>query len=92
MRVEAIRKNDHFEVPDLDDFNLTQDKVTLTFDYEKYKNVEVTKKNHIPKSEPGSLQESLNNILGDYAKERVNVSIGEDRKLLMDAMWDKYGQ
>ena len=39
-----------------------------------------------------SLDAKFKSILGKYAKERTNVSIGEDRKILQDALWEKYGQ
>jgi len=39
-----------------------------------------------------SVGDTFNKILGDYARERVNVSIGEDRMLLQKALWDRYGQ
>ena len=42
--------------------------------------------------ETDSLDAKFKNILGKYAKERCNVSIGEDRKVLQDALWQKYGQ
>ena len=42
--------------------------------------------------ETGSLDAKFKSILGKYAKERCNVSIGEDRKVLQDALWQKYGQ
>lgn len=42
--------------------------------------------------ETNSLEANFKSILGKYAKERANVSIGEDRKILQDALWQKYGQ
>lgn len=39
-----------------------------------------------------SLDEKFKSILGVYAKKRANVSIGEDERILQDALWEKYGQ
>jgi len=53
------------------------------------------KKSHIKTNisqEADSLDAKFKSILGKYAKERCNVSIGEDRKVLQDALWQKYGQ
>ncbi len=91
MQVQAIKKNNHFEIPDLDNLNLTQNKVTLSFDYEKYENTKELN-NNIPDAKPDSLQAIFNKILGKNAQVRSNVSIGEDRRNLMKGMWDKYGQ
>jgi hypothetical protein len=92
MQLEAIRKGQHFEIPALDELDIRQEKITLNFDYEAYLREESPINNKPHETKKGSLQSRFNEILGDFAKNRVNVSIGEDRKLLTDALWDKYGQ
>lgn len=42
--------------------------------------------------EEKSIQARFQSILGKYATERANVSIGEDRRIYQDALWEKYGQ
>jgi len=42
--------------------------------------------------EDQSIQARFKSILGKYATERANVSIGEDRRIYQDALWEKYGQ
>ncbi len=92
MQLEAIKKDQHFEVPELTKLNLNKDKITLYFDYEHYLKEENEISNTRIKTKPGTLQSRFNEILGDFAKERSNVSIGEDRRLMGDALWNKYGQ
>jgi hypothetical protein len=46
----------------------------------------------IPPAKSGSLQARFNDILGQYAKERVGSSLGEDHQRLMAAFLEKYGQ
>ena len=51
-------------------------------------NPDVERKQH----ENQSIQARFQSILGKYSTERANVSIGEDRKIYRDALWEKYGQ
>ena len=92
MQVEAIKKNQHYEVPELDELDINCERITLYFDYDAYVEEGTCLHEKKPDISSGSLQSIFNAILGESAKKRCNVSIGEDRKLLMDAMWDKYGQ
>ena len=46
----------------------------------------------IKKTSGQSLHEKFNSILGEYAKKRTNVSISEDKRMLQEALWEKYGQ
>ena len=92
MQIEAIKKNQHYEVPELDNLNINKERIILHFDYEGYLQEEKLLKSSMPKAQTGSLQATLNKILGENAKVRGNVSIGEDRRIHMDALWEKYGQ
>ena len=92
MRIEAIKNNQHYEVPELDNLNINKDRITLYFDYEGYLQEEKPLKGATPKAQPGSLQATLSKILGKNAKVRRNVSVGEGRRIYMDAIWEKYGQ
>ena len=92
MQIEAIKKNQHYEVPELDKLKINKDRITLYFDYEDCIKEDETLKDSTPKAQPGTLQATFNKILGESAKQRGNISIGEDRRNHMDALWDKYGQ
>jgi hypothetical protein len=91
MQVEAIKKDKHYEIPELENLNLNKDSIKLYFDYDSYMEDDI-ESNKQPMAKPGSLQARLNQILGNNVKQRVNVSIGEDRRLYMEALWEKYGQ
>ncbi|MDZ7695421.1 MAG: hypothetical protein U5R49_00360 [Deltaproteobacteria bacterium] len=43
-----------------------------------------------PEEKPGSLQERLNSILGDYAVIRNGSSIGDDHQMLMEELEERY--
>ncbi len=43
-----------------------------------------------PPAQPGSLQEELNNILGDLARIRPASSIGDDHHMLLEALEERY--
>lgn len=45
---------------------------------------------HQPKASPGSLQDRLNQILGNLARTRPGASIGDDYQTLQDAMEERY--
>jgi len=93
MQLEAIKKNEHFEIVGLESLNIKTEKITLNFDYEAYLREEIPISNNKPlEKNKDSLQAKFNDILGEFSQKRGNVSIGEDRKVLIDALWDKYGQ
>lgn len=93
MRLEAVKKDDHFEVLGLERLNIQKEKIILNFDYDAYlREEEPISHNSPPEKNKGSLQAKFNEILGEFSQQRGNVSIGEDRKILIDALWDKYGQ
>ncbi len=92
MRVEAIRKGQHFIVPELERLGIDKDSVSLSFDYEAYLKGPNAGVGAVPPAKPGSLQERLNEILGQNARLREAVSIGEDKRMYLEALQEKYGQ
>ena len=93
MQLEAIKKDEHFEVLGLEGLNIKTEKIILNFDYDAYLKEEMPISHNKPSEKnKDSLQAKFNEILGEFSQKRGNVSIGEDRKILMDALWDKYGQ
>jgi hypothetical protein len=44
----------------------------------------------VPSARPGSMQASINRIMGPFAIERPLSSIGDDHQMLMEALEERY--